>query len=293
MANRQQRCAQMIRESLINEIKKARNKRPYVFLSGGVDSNCILFAALEAGTRPITLSFHMEGVNSRDFRAAQRTAEHFGLEFIEVVLPSDYTRLKSDVLTMAERYKCVQKNEFECSWPMLYSFFHVKRHAEANQIKRPVTFTGQGADLMYLSSKKASIHYKDRPDVWRTEGRANPHRTQGRILPLMAQDAGVRNIKPWDSEEILQAFLGTSWEDVNKPRQKEPSRMAFEDYFKQIRVYNHQNFQLGDTKIAEHFEQLLGDPEFNPDNRYKSVVGVYNELARRFGNEIPQREEDE
>lgn len=283
MANkRQERCAQMIRDSLITEIKNARSKRPYVFLSGGVDSNCILFAALAAGCKPVTLSFHMDGIVSRDFRAAQAIAKEFELELIEVVLPSSYEKLKKDVVLMADRYKCIQKNEFECSWPMLYSFHHVKKHAAANGIKNPVTFTGQGADLMYLSSKKASIHYKDKPDVWRTEGRANPHRTQGRILPKMARDAGVRNIKPWDSEEILQAFLGTSWEDVNKPRQKEPSRMAFEEEFKRIRVYNHQNFQLGDTGIAEHFEKLLADPEMNPELKYKSVVGVYGELARTY-----------
>ena len=283
MANkRQERCASMIRESLITEIKKARSKQPYVFLSGGVDSNCILFAALEAGCRPITLSFHMEGIISRDFRAAQAISKEFGLELIEVVLPNSYEKLKSDVHLMADRYKCIQKNEFECSWPMLYSFFHVRNHARDNGIKNPVTFTGQGADLMYLSSKKASIHFKDRPDEWRTAGRANPHRTQGRILPSMARDAGIRNIKPWDSEEILQAFLGTSWEDVNKPRQKEPSRAAFEDYFKRVKVFNHQNFQLGDTGIAEHFEKLLADPAFNPDLKYKSVVGIYGELARAY-----------
>lgn len=286
MANKRQvKCAAGIRDALIQSIAESKTKRPYVFLSGGVDSNTILFAAIEAGCKPIGLSFHMEDNLSRDFRAAQATADEYGIELIEVILPKSIEKLKKDVILMADRYSCQQKNEFECGWPMLYSFFKVGKHARANGIKNPATYTGQGSDALHLSSKKANIHYKDRPDEWRELCFANPFRTQGRILPAIARDAGVRNFKPWNEPQFLDIFRGTSWEDVNKPRQKECARAAFEDHFKRIRVFNHTNYQLGDSGIASHFECLLDDPDFNPDGRYKSVTGVYNELARRFAKD--------
>lgn len=275
--------SKVIRRTLVSTIKGAKTDRPFIFLSGGADSNTLLFAALESGKKPITLSFHMDGVISRDFRQAKATAEIFGVPFIEVVLPSDVDTLKKDCTILAKKYGCRGKSDFECSWPMYRAFSAVAKYAKKHKIAHPTIFTGHAADIYYVLSKKGNMHYKDRPDDYRTERFVDPKLSQRHVLPLISSDLGIANEIPWVDKKILNAFKGASLTDVNKPRQKEPSRLAFDEYFERTRIYQHTNFQLGDSGIAKHFECLLLDPEWNPGNKFKAVTGVYNELCRRLG----------
>ena len=275
--------SKVIRRTLINTFKNASTQQPFVFLSSGADSNSLLFAALEAGKQPITLSFHMEGIQSRDFRRAELTAKEFGLPFIEVVLPTDVAILKKECTLLAKKYGCRSKSDFECVWPMYHAFRAVAKYAKRHKVQDPTIFTGHAADIYYVLSKKGNMQYKDRPDDYRNERFVDPKLSQRHILPLIAQDLGIKNEIPWVDKKILKAFLGSSIADVNKPRQKEPSRLAFEQHFARTKVYQHTNFQLGDSGIAKHFEILLDDPEWNPEGRYRAVIGVYNELCRRLG----------
>jgi hypothetical protein len=275
--------SKVIKRTLVNTIKSAKTDRPFIFLSGGADSNTLLFAALESGKKPIALSFHMDGILSRDFKQAKATAEIFGVPFIEVVLPTDIDTLKKDCTTLAMKYGCRGKSDFECVWPMYRAFSVIAKYAKKNKIASPTIFTGHAADIYYVLSKKGNMHYKDRPDDYRNERFVDPKLSQRHVLPLIAADLGISNQIPWVDKKILKAFQGSSLTDVNKPRQKEPSRLAFEDYFERTRIYQHTNFQLGDSGIAKHFECLLGDDDWNPDGKYRAVIGVYNELCRRLG----------
>lgn len=275
--------SKVIRRTLVNTFKNSKTERPFVFLSGGADSNTLLFAALAAGKQPVALSFHMEGIVSRDFRQAKATAAIFNVPFIEVVLPTDVQKLKKDCTLLAKKYGCRGKSDFECVWPMYHAFQAVAKYAKKHKISHPTVFTGHAADIYYVLSKKGNMHYKDRPDDYRNERFVDPKLSQRHVLPLISADLGISNEIPWVDKKILKAFLGASIEDVNKPRQKEPSRLAFDDYFSKTRIYQHTNFQLGDSGIAKHFEILLQDPEWNPDNKFRAVVGVYNELCRRLG----------
>jgi hypothetical protein len=71
-------------------------------------------------------------------------------------------------------------------------------------------------------------------------------------------------------------FLGTTWAQVNKPRQKQPILSAYPNEFRRIRILPHVNLQLGDSGIAAHFEKLLSS-DWNAHGG-KSVVGIYNRL---------------
>lgn len=277
--------SKVIRRTLINTFKNSSTQQPFVFLSSGADSNSLLFAALEAGKSPIAVSFHMEGTISRDYRQAEITAREFGVPFIEVVLPRDITTLKKECTLLAKKYGCRGKSDFECVWPMYHAFRTVAKYAKRHKIKDPTIFTGHAADIYYVLSKKGNMHYKDRPDDYRNERFVDPKLSQRHILPLISSDLGITNVIPWVDKKILKAFLGASIADVNKPRQKEPTRLAFAAHFSRAKVYQHTNFQLGDSGIAKHFEILLGDAEWNPGSKYVAVIGVYNELCRRLGVE--------
>lgn len=265
---KQHKRAKKLRETLIQRIKQYGKKKIDIPLSGGVDSHCALFAALEAGCKPTVYSVHMDGVESRDFRTATHTAKEFNVPLVEVVLPADTKTLLSDMKWLAQ-FGCRSKTEYECFWPMKYLI---------PMLQNKVVFTGHGADSLYCSSRKANQHFKGREDEFREMAFSNPRAFQQHLLVKATGERGIQYCPIFYCDAVLQIFKGVPKEELNAPIQKALSRFAFEEYFERTRVYVHQNMQLGDSGIAAHFEQLLESP-LNK-KRHKSVVGVYNDLSR-------------
>ncbi len=271
MAMTQKKRARLLREGLIERAKAVGEKKVAVPMSSGVDSHCALFACLEAGLKPTVYSFHMEGNESRDFRIAQKTAEHFKLPFVAVELPNDLSSLIRDVKALAA-FGCKSKTDFECFWPMWYLLPKIKQRA---------FFTGHGADSLYCLSRKASQHFAGREDEFRAQAFSSKRAFQRGLIEKWCEKKGkgLKYCPIFFDKSILRIFQGATPDDLNRPIQKAVSRLAFPEYFEAVRVYVHQPFQLGDTGIRDGFERLLDSP-LNPDSRYKSVVGVYNELVR-------------
>jgi hypothetical protein len=77
---------------------------------------------------------------------------------------------------------------------------------------------------------------------------------------------------------MIEEFKDTTWDSINKPRQKQATLNNYKDYFSRIKVRNHINLQLGDSKIEKNLEQLINS-DWNVNN-YKSIVGIFNDLNR-------------
>lgn len=265
--------AKKLRSALIAEAKRVGVTKVAVPMSSGVDSHCALFACIEAGLKPTVYSFHLEGVESRDFRIAKATADNFNLKFVEVELPADVETLVQDVKHLAS-FGCKSKTDFECFWPMYHML---------PKIKEKAFFTGHGADSLYCLSRKACQHFAGREDEFRKQAFASDKAFQKGLIDKWCAANRKTYCPIFFNQKVLKLFMGATPADLNKPIQKAVSRMAFAEYFEQVRVYVHQPFQLGDTGIKVHFENvLLEHPELNRKG-YSSVVGVYNELVRNYG----------
>lgn len=265
--------AKLLRQALIQRVTDAGHRKVAIPMSAGVDSHCALFAALEARAKPHVYSFHLEGVNSRDFRMAQKTASHFDLPFTEIVLPSDIKTLIHDVKRLA-KFGTRSKTDFECFWPMIYLIPH---------IKQKVMFTGHGADSLYCLSRKANQHFKGREDEFRRLAFSNKKAFQRHLITKLCSKYEIDYVPSFYCDAVFKLFEGTTQSDINKPIQKAVSRSAFPEYFEQIQVYTHTSFQLGDSGIAKHFESLL-KTELNPDLKYKSTRGLYGSVCSKFSN---------
>lgn len=276
--NLKQRSAKL-RTELIKRVKPYKGQRVAIPMSAGVDSHSALFAALNAGAKPVIYSFHLDGVQSRDFKIAQATAKHFKLPFREVVLPSDTETLIKDVRKLA-RFGARSKTDFECFWPMRYMI---------PQIKEQAMFTGHGADSLYCLSRKASQHFRGREDEFRSQAFANKRAFQRHLIVKLCKRYDIKYVPIFYCDPILNLFQGSTPADINKPIQKAVSRFAFPEEFEQIKVYTHTSFQLGDSGISKHFETLL-DSKLNKKG-YKSVRGIYNEVLRTYG--LTMEEDDE
>ena len=240
-----------------------------ISLSSGIDSASILFALLECGKNVTVYSFTLEDRESRDFSVARELANRYSLKFIPVYLPIDITSLKSDVLRLHNIYGCVKKTQYECTWPYLYLFDKLEEHVLA---------TGIGSDSHFVLSKRGMMHFKNNPRAFREMYFSNPNNGQRPQRNKLCAEFDVLLFEPYFSDEMYNYFLDTTWEECNKPRQKQPILNAFPDEFAKMKIHPHTNYQLGDSGISKHFEALL-DTDWNIHN-YKSVVGIFNSINR-------------
>ena len=258
-----------VREVLSTIVGRDANKEVGLFLSGGIDSASILFALMDAGKKVTAYSFTMDGVCSQDFLFARHLARKAGVQFVSVVLPRDYHVIVNDLKVLARKCGAISKTDFECSWPFLHTY---------PKVTMPVVYSGMGADGHFCISKKGMIHFKDKPDVFRMGLYKNPRYAQVGIHNHMAAMHNTTHNTPFLTSEMRKIFLGTTWDQVNKPRQKQPIIDACGKRIAWLKKVNkHINLQLGDSQIASHLAGLV-KTKYNIRN-HKSVVGVYNDIV--------------
>lgn len=263
-----------IRSLLAGNLQGISEERVGLLLSGGVGSTALLFSLLTLGKRVTAYTFTMEGHVSSDFSRARRTAALFRLEFVPIFLPRDVDGLKRDMLELATSGVVKKKTDFECGWPMLHAYREVAE-------REKVLVAGMGDDCHFCLSKKGLLHYafNGRIDEFRKKLYANAGYAQRPLHEMLAERYGLALFLPYLTPEMKAAFLGTTWEQVNKPKQKQPVLDAFPEGFKRVKPYPHINLQLGDSGIATHCASLL-KTDWNQRGA-KSVVTIYNDLVAR------------
>lgn len=254
-----------VRDLVLDALRPAE-RGTGVLLSGGVDSQLVLRALLELEREPVALSFRRAGRESRDWILAKETADEFHVPFVDVVLPADPETLEMYV-RWAVPYGLRNKAGIECFWP------RARAIQAAIEKGCPAIATGDGGDGYHVLSKKGMIHYRDtveQMDAFRRWYFGRPDWSQVETIRRYARERGLPVYMPLDQVGLLELFTGLSWDEVNRPKQKILLREAFEI---PDRIPKHTNLQLGDSGIAESFEQLT------PEGA-KSPVVLYNRLAR-------------
>ena len=144
--------------------------------------------------------------------------------------------------------------------------------------------SGISADGWYGLSKKAMINYK-RPkelfDKFREDYFQNEN-PAGVLQQLkLAEMYNKKFVHPylWN-DEISKFYMSKSWDELNKPKQKNVVREAFSVEFDKVgKVKNHLNLQLG-SKIDKVFESLLDDYEINWKDRTR-VMDVCRDWSKQ------------
>lgn len=258
-----------VHDTLIELVNTVEDDEVAISLSSGIDSASILFALLECNKKVHVYSFTLDDRESRDFKVARELANRYNLEFTPIILSTNIEKLKKDILTLHNKYGCITKTQYECSWPYLYLI---------PVIKERVLATGIGADSHFVLSKKGILHYKDNPVEFRKAYFSNHNRGQLPQRTQMVDECNKILFEPYFSEKMINYLLNSTWEECNKPYQKMPIRRAFPNEFAKMHIYQHTNFQLGDSGISNLFEKLL-NTDWNIYN-YKSVVGIFNCVNR-------------
>lgn len=260
-----------VHDTLIGLINNIQESDIAISLSSGIDSASVLFALLECEKSVTVYSFTLEDRESRDFKEAKSLADKLNLSFTPVFLPTDIQTLKDDCIKLHEKYGCIKKTDYICTWPYLYL---------TPKVEQRILATGMAADGHFVISKKGMIHYKNNVEEFRKQYFSNPSRCQLPCRTLLAEEYNIKLFEPYLEREMYEYLLHTTWLECNSPKQKMPIRRAFPDMYEEYmsNIYNHTNFQLGDSGISEHFNKLL-DTDWNRHS-YKSVVGIFNMINR-------------
>lgn len=239
-------------------------KKVGLCLSGGIDSVALLSLLLENKKKVSIYSFTLEDHESFDFITARELAERFKCEFNPVYLPTDMDILKKDILRLHKKYNCCKKTEYECVWPFLYIY---------PAVKEKVIVTGLGAEGHFGTTKRGAIHYHDKLDEFRDTFFGNKNVSQSSQHKKLYEENNKVPYFPFLTKEIRDYFRGKTWEEVNKPKLKQPilDLIHFDITVKSS------NLQLG-SGVADHFDKLL-KTDWNTNN-YKSVVGILNAVNR-------------
>lgn len=261
-----------VRGVLLDELAyiKASKQKVAVLLSSGVDSHSVLFACLELKVNVSAYSFTLDTKESRDFKYARATSKVFDVPFKKVALPTDVDTLKRYCLYAVNR-GARGKTDFECMWPMITAF----RQAAKDGCKYVLSATA--ADSHFALSKKANMHYKDKVDLYRRLVFSKRNTGQKLLLKAEAARFGMEYFTPYDTTRMCSELHGYTWDELNKPQQKQPIRSSFPEYFQKCKTTIHTNLQLGDSGIANHFKILL-DSDWNRWD-YKATKGIYNRLV--------------
>jgi hypothetical protein len=112
-------------------------------------------------------------------------------------------------------------------------------------------------------------------DALRESWWSSPFSGQIRTTTEYAERLGLRYLAPYDWEPLREIFRGTSWEEINTPRQKEVLRLVYPDVEAACRPPRHQNYQKGDSGISDLFQEVAAAHGFG------SSTGWFNDLARQ------------
>ena len=266
-----------IRNTLASLIEPLPTSLP-IATSGGIDSSSLTLAARDAGKEPIIVSFTLADRESSDFVAGRKLAGHFGFEFRPVLLPVDGDVICEDVVRLIRCYGARRKTAIECLWPYLHVLKTLK------SLNHSVLLTGNSADGHFALSRKAMVRYKVRESKeqfqrFRQHFYANPESSQIGFLHRIYGAEGVEIHTPWFEPAVFSLFEDCTWEDVNKPRQKEAVRSEFPE-LDELRIAGYSPLQLGDSGIAA----TVGDAvrrRYAPEA--KSPVRAYNIIGRASG----------
>lgn len=288
-----QRLANVIHASLTAAAEPyADSETVAVALSGGADSCSVLAGLMAVGAKPIIVSYTPDTHESTDFRMAAETAENLGLRFVPA-----YVSMHPDDLEDDARFLIARGFRSQLMVESMSPMITIQREAQ----KAGVTtlFTGDQSDGYFINSNWAPIQWQKRkgyePDEYTkihtdtTTERIDDIRREyfasdkscSEAIKKMGLEFGLEVVVPYRDPAILEAFLGTFWAEVNKPRFKEPIRVAFAEWFRSDRILVRDkvvNLHKGDSQFAEKFRRaLLGQPHLSG---YRSPIGLYNAIAR-------------
>lgn len=264
-------AAVQLRQILIEQVAQIPDASVGVFLSSGIDSLSVALAATHAGKSVEAYTFKVKGRPSQDADIARLVCNRFGWKFNLFVV--DPSHIINDIYPLRDQHKCVRKTHFECVWPFL-------RMMRSNHKFHKYILSGVCADGHFGLSKKAMIHYRypqEKFNQFRREYFAKTNAAGVDSITSVVAASGCIHVPLYVAKEVISLLQQFSWDELNKPQQKQIIRTAFSKDIGHMKVPKHLNLQLG-AGIDESFTCLL-QTSVNKHKR-KRVLDLLRDFVR-------------
>jgi hypothetical protein len=172
-------------------------------------------------------------------------------------------------------YSIKKKADIECMYPFIFMI------EQLYDLGAKHLASGLWADGHFCLSKKGMIHSRHSVEsfqAFRRDYFYGKEKRQKTILPRICEKHNMIFSSPFWSSDIFDLFSNSSWDELNKPRQKEAIRREFPE-LDSMSIKNHINLQLGDSGIADIVGETIRS-RYTPQK--KSAVSAYNYLAKRI-----------
>lgn len=269
------RILSKIFESYLKE--NVKSNKISLLLSSGMDSASVGFAASRLGIKIDAYTFQLGDTVSFDSRHAENVADKMKWNWTLIKVPNDAESLKSKILYMRDKLKCVKKVDYECIYPMLYVY---------PEIKTKYIGTGLVADGYFVFSRRANIEKiggphsipelfnKHRKKYWKkllAEGFDGLEPVKNNPSGILQHELIMRankqvHINPFIYKPTHDFFLKYSWLELNKPVQKRFLVEAYAEECNLVGRRNHRSYN-SEAKITRVFELLLNSKKYNPNKR--------------------------
>ena len=252
---------------IMNTIPRESNYDLILLLSGGVDSTLLAIAMKELDVDFMAVTFHASGYISTDLKIARETCKNLNIYHEQVCFDTDVESIVKSIPRL-NSLGAKTKTDYECFYPMLGVY----------DTYRGSTFvSGLGCDGLFAISKKACIHYKDKPWELSTSLVNNPRYCQRVLHKAMCEKTYSKHVMPYLDERVYSKVIGRTWNELNKPRQKNLIYESAKEYFDEFGYPKHTNYQKGDSRIDSSFHSLV-DSKYNLGGS-KSSLGVINQIV--------------
>jgi len=265
------------KELIVSKI--AAIKEPFeISLSGGVDSNIILFATLELGLKPRCITFYMDGYESDDLKTTRRITEHFGLDHLEIAIPCDKDSIVNDVKRVLPYCEVMKKTIIQCMIPWLYIY---------PRMETDTILTGLSADDLYCNQKKLVILLhrsgEEAVEPYRRSYSGDLNFSNGNIIRFGKQYGKVcKDI--YHDEDVEEYFRKYPVKWLNKPKEKQLSYGAFQKYFDVGNFYRHRQSYQVNSRLRDIHDEVLLNSEWNRKG-YKVIIPIYRDIEKTIGFE--------
>jgi hypothetical protein len=255
-----------------------KGEKVALLYSGGYESFACLCSLLEIGALPVLYTFVLNGTKSKDLTKAKHDAEVYGLELNICVIPNDYETLKKDTHKIIGEWNTSRKTVVQCLHPLYYTIPLVKEKKIVSGLEKG-NLWGDTKNGAIAGHKGKAIFDEYR----RYEAKKDEFGSTSFFDKYLLRE-GHESIRPFGSDEIFEWFMCKDFFELNKPHLKNP---IWEEYQEEIRFSSMRpktaNYQI-ESGIKLFHEELLKDESLNEAGKYKSVVGIYNQILKEIQN---------
>jgi len=261
------------RDILLQTMSEETNGRDKVdlFFSAGMDSLVLFFSLKNLEKNFICQTFYLNPL-SRDLKYSKIVCDNSGIEQIITQIPQlSLQETRHNIGLLMTEIKSCRKTHIETIYPFI--FCRPKIISDAVIMGFDFDITGDG--------KKESIKFRkdETPERFKKEileNLNNPNKSGGGQLRAYLKNTEKTLITPYKNNLIINYITQFTWRQINSPKQKMPSYIAFKKEIDELNLYRRNSPSQIESGVRDHFLKVFGC------TKVYEIQKIYREIYKEY-----------